>query len=275
MKIFFKVQKDKMSLADDNQEESVNTDCSPRPIEDSVSSEDLLTMEDLGSLNDKDFRNIEESVTGEVTGFNDDLEGSEEQINSHLTKNERALLQSCVDDAAFQRKSGKIKWEDIEAKFTEMADNVNVFCRSKKRLRSSSKSFKEVAKKRIVLSTPLLELSTPLSPPMLSTPTTVVNSNATNDPLILWPSIVVEGNSINTSHINLSTVVQVASTSSRTKRVDNLDELERLFVQDFGKKCLTLKKTVDSSKLLSAYLKQFPSFFRDASTLKNALFVDT
>lgn len=264
-----------MSLADDNQEESVNTDCSPRPIEDSVSSEDLLTMEDLGSLNDKDFRNIEESVTGEVTGFNDDLEGSEEQINSHLTKNERALLQSCVDDAAFQRKSGKIKWEDIEAKFIEMADNVNVFCRSKKRLRSSSKSFKEVAKKRIVLSTPLLELSTPLSPPMLSTPTTVVNSNATNDPLILWPSIVVEGNSINTSHINLSTVVQVASTSSRTKRVDNLDELERLFVQDFGKKCLTLKKTVDSSKLLSAYLKQFPSFFRDASTLKNALFVDT
>ena len=167
-----------MSIADDNQEESVITDCSPRPIEDSVSSEDLVTMEDLGSLNDQDSRNIEESVTIEVTGFNDDLEGSGEQINSHLTKNERALHQNCVDDAAFQRKSGKIKWEDIEAKFTEMADNVNVFCRSKKRLRSSSKSFKEVAKKKILLSTPILELSTPLSTPILSTPTNVVNSNA-------------------------------------------------------------------------------------------------
>ena len=150
-----------------------------------------------------------------------------------------------------------------------MADNVNVFCRSKKRLRSSSKSFKEVAKKKIVLSTPILELSTPLSTPMLSTPTTVVNSNATSDPLLVCSSIVVEENSINTSHINLNTVVQVASTSARTKRIDNLDELERLFVQDFGKKCLTLKKTVDSSKLVSAYLKKFPPFFRDASTLKN------
>ena len=230
-----------MSIADDNQEESIITDCSPRPIEDSVSSEDLVTMEDLGSLNDQDSRNIEESVTIEVTGFNDDLEGSGEQIKSHLTKNERALLQNCVDDAAFQRKSGKVKWEDIEAKFTEMADNVNVFCRSKKRLRSSSESFKEVAKKKIVLSTPILELSTPLSTPILSTPTTVVNSNATSDPLLVCSSIVVEENSINTSHINLNTVVQVASTSARTKRVDNLDELERLFVQDFGKKCLTLK----------------------------------
>lgn len=67
-----------MSLADDNQVESVITDCSPRPIEDSVSSEDLVTMEDLGSLNDQDSRNIEESVTAEVTGFDDDLEGSRE-----------------------------------------------------------------------------------------------------------------------------------------------------------------------------------------------------
>lgn len=63
--------------------------------------------------------------------------------------------------------------------------------------------------------------------------------------------------------------MQVTSISARTKRVDNLDELERLFVQDFGKKCLTLEKTVDSSKLLSAYLEQFPYLFRDASTLMN------
>ena len=92
-----------------------------------------------------------------------------------------------------------------------------------KRLRSSSKSFKEVAKKRIVLSTPILELSTPtLRAPILSTPTTIVNSNATNEQLLICSSIVVEENSFNTSHINLNTVAQVASTSARTKRVDNL-----------------------------------------------------
>jgi hypothetical protein len=51
--------------------------------------------------------------------------------------------------------------------------------------------------------------------------------------------------------------------------MDNLDELERLFAQDFGKKYLTLKQTVDSNRLLHAYMKQFPTFFRDALTLKN------
>ena len=51
--------------------------------------------------------------------------------------------------------------------------------------------------------------------------------------------------------------------------MDILDELERLFVQDFGKKCLTLKQTVDNNRLLHDKMKQFPTFFQDALTLKN------
>jgi hypothetical protein len=43
--------------------------------------------------------------------------------------------------------------------------------------------------------------------------------------------------------------------------MDNLDELERIFVQDFGKKCLKVKQTVDSNRLLNACLKQVPTFF--------------
>ena len=102
---------------------------------------------------------------------NDNLERTGEQSSSHLTKNEISLLQSCVNDAAFQRIDGKIKWEEIEGKFTEMADNVNIYCRSKKTLRSSSKSFKEVAKKRMKISTARIELST-LLPPILTTEVT-------------------------------------------------------------------------------------------------------
>ena len=188
-----------------------------------------------------------------VSCANSDLERTREQSCSHLTKNERALLDSCVNDAAFLRRDGKIKWDEIPVKFSEMASDVTIFCRSRKRLRSSSKSFQEVSKIRMKLSTP---------PPLFT-------SEPTDEPLLTPSSSVVRQNPSNTTHVNLSTVVEVAPTYARTKRMDNLDELERLFVQDFGKKCLTLKQTVDSNRLLHAYMKQFPTFFRDALTLKN------
>jgi hypothetical protein len=140
-----------------------------------------------------------------------------------------------------------------------MADNVDVYCRSRKRLRSSSKSFKEVTKKRAEISTARIELSTPL----------MLTSEASDEPQQITSSFAVLEIPPITSHINLNTVAQVAPTSTCTKRTDNLDELERLFVQDFGKKCLTFKQTVDSGKLLNGYLRHFPSFFRDALTLKN------
>lgn len=261
-----KVQKEKISIGDDDQEGTVIDDCDPGLFDDQIHSDEFASIEcegsvlDVGSVDPRDSREIDSTVTTRIPVSSDELERIGEQISSHLTKNERALLESCVNDAAFQRIDGKIKWEEIEGKFTQMADNVNFYCRSRKRLRSSSKSFKEVAKKRVEISTARIELSTP--PPILT-------SQASDEPQQITSSIAVLEIPPITSHININTVVQVAPSSTRTKRTDNLDELERLFVQDFGKKCLTFNQTVDSGKLLNGYLRQFPSFFRDALTLKN------
>jgi hypothetical protein len=260
-----KVQKEKISIGDDDQEGTVIDDCDPGLFEGQIHSDEFAPNEcegsvlDVGSVDHLDSRVIEATVTTRIPVSSDALERIGEHISSHLTKKERALLESCVDDAAFHRIDGKIKWEEIEEKFTQMADNVNVYCRSRKRLRSSSKSFKEVAKKRVEISAARIELSTPL----------ILTSEASDEPQQITSSFAVLEIPPITSHINLNTVAQVAPTSTRTKRTDNLDELERLFVQDFGKKCLTFKQTVDSGKLLDGYLRHFPSFFRDALTLKN------
>ena len=261
-----KVQKEKISIGDDDREGTVIDYCDPGLFDDQIHSDEIASIEceesvlDEGSVDHLDSREIEATVTTCIPVSSDDLERIGEQISSHLTKNERALLERCVNDAALQRIDGKIKWEEIEGKFTQMADNVNVYCRSRKRLSSSSKSFKEVAKKRVEISTARIELSTP--PPILIL-------KASDEPQQTTSSIAVLEIPPITSHININTVAQVAPTSTRTKRTDNLDELERLFVQDFGKKCLTFNQTVDSGKLLNGYLRHFPSFFRDALTLKN------
>jgi hypothetical protein len=131
--------------------------------------EDQRFVMNTGSLNDLDSSEIEYTVNIAIPVFNNDLERAVEQSCSHLTKSERALLDSCVNDAAFQRRDGKIKWDKIAVKFSEMADD------GRKKLRSSSKSFKEVSKKRKKLSMPRIESSTP--PPIFT-------SEPTDEPLL-------------------------------------------------------------------------------------------
>jgi hypothetical protein len=173
---------EKISIIDDDQENAVITDFN----EYVMSTDELASMEDqrfvqnTGSLNDLSSREIESTVN-----FANLVERTGEQSCSHLTKNERALLDSCVGDAAFQRREGDIKWDEIAGKFSEMADDVTIFCRSRKKLRSSSKSFKEVSKKRMKLSTPGIESSTP--PPIFT-------SEPTDEPLLSSSSSVVQQN---------------------------------------------------------------------------------
>ena len=143
-----------------------------------------------------------------------------------------------------------------------MADDVNVFPRSTKRLQSSSKSLKEITKKRIILSAP-------------SNPTPIISSEVAEEPRLTSPSLAAHLITSNTPLIDSKIVAQVhnttiaSSTCARTRRKDSLDELERLFVKDFGKNCITHNQTVNSGKLLSTHRKKFPASLRDAHALKN------
>ena len=155
-----------------------------------------------------------------------------------------------------------MKWTEVAVKFSSMVDDVNVFPRSKKRLRSSSKSLKEITKKRITFSAP-------------SNPTPIMSSEVTEEPRLTSPSLAAHLIISNTPLFDSKTVAQIhnrtiaSSTCARTRRKDNLDELERPFVQDFGKKCITHNQTVNSDELFGSYHKKFLSYLRDAHTLKN------
>ncbi len=149
---------------------SVTTNCSGGSTEGSRSSDEFPLMEDIGPAEDEeksDQSSLEIEEKGaiwnpeSVENIDDSVQltSTREQnnflaIGKHLTDDERVLLESCISDATYQRKDGKVNWDEVAVKFVEMADQVNVFCRSKKRLRSSSKNSKEKSKKRMSLSKP-------------------------------------------------------------------------------------------------------------------------
>ena len=57
---------------------------------------------------------------------------------------------------------------------------------------------------------------------------------------------------------------------ARTMRNDRLDELERCFVEEFGKAVwANKKKEISQSELHRAYLRQFPHHDRNPVTLKD------
>ena len=262
---FSKVLKE-ARLVGDNFDETliIDTDCIPmctevfrsvESVQDPEFVEDLLTFDDkmvsisITVLND----DLEESVSSSCTG---------DQSNSHLTKKERELLQSYENDSAFRGLNGRIKWTEVAVNFASMIDDVNVFPRSNKRLQSSLKSLKEIAKKRITSSA-------------TSNPSPIISSEIDEEPRLSSSSFAAQVIPSSIALSDLNSVAQfhnttiASSTCVRTKRKDNLDELERIFVQDFGKNNFTHNQTVSGDKLLRSYHKKFPTLTSDSQTLKS------
>ena len=228
--------------------------------------EDPGSVENLSIFNILDSEVIEETMSIRNPISNDEVPVSSiftgDQIKSHLTSIERELLEKCKNDTAFHGRNGQIKWDQVKAKFDEMADNVNVFHGSKKWLNSSSKSLIEIAKKRLTLSDS-------------GNPTPILSSEIAEEPRLSLSSFAARVITSTMPPVDSNNVAQVdnitivSSTCTRTKRNDHLDILERTFVQDFGKDCIKHNTNVDSDKLAFSYHKQFPSYRRDAQTLKN------
>ena len=97
--------------------------------------------------------------------------------------------------------------------------------------------------------------------------TSIISSLIAEEPRLFSSSFAAQ---IITSNISLFDSYTVAhfynttiasSTCARTKRKDHLDELERLFVQDFAKNFMTHKQTVNSDKLSVSITKNFHLLF--------------
>ena len=54
------------------------------------------------------------------------------------------------------------------------------------------------------------------------------------------------------------------------KRIDDLEQIERTFVQNYGKECMSKGKNVESSALWNAYRIEFPQWNRDSVKLKKS-----
>ena len=94
--------------------------------------------------------------------------------------------------------------------------------------------------------------------------TSIISSLIAEEPRLFSSSFAAQ---VLTSNIYSNTVAHfynttiASSTCARTKRKDHLDELERLFVQDFGKNFMTHKQTVNSDKLSVSITENFRLLF--------------
>jgi hypothetical protein len=182
-----------------------------------------------------------------------------------LLKAERDLLSSCIGDQSFRKRSGNIDWDKIENIFEDKADGCKVFRRDRKRLRSTSNKFKVHTNKVSTTShnSEVQELL-PIGDMMGVTKVavTVVEERTTNGSereSIEEGKSEIEGDSI--TH-------EAVSVMEPKRRVGSLNDLEREFVKDYGKKCLMKGKNIDSNCMLKEYRTVFPGFTRDGDILK-------
>ena len=239
----------------------------------------IMTAE--GSNGEEQSDSINESgVLIDFAGVVDDINLLEHSVSTtkppfQLLKAERELLNSCIQDQGYRKRGGNIDWDKIENVFEDKADGCKVFKRDRKRLRSTSNKFKVQA---------------------LKIPTTDQYSDAqellpTEDDMEVMPTLdtvveertiketeranveeeVIETTDLITQEVveNITVSVSITSQSMEPKRrLGNLDDLEREFVKNYGKKCLTMGKNIDNNCMLKEYRTVFPGASRDGDILK-------
>lgn len=177
---------------------------------------------------------------------------------SHLQTAEKELLISCTHDKAFRKRSGKLDWEKIENVFAEKANCNTIFNRKRKRLRSTSKHFNLHHK---VLGSCHINA--------INEVTCNTNDSDVEGPL---PTLCVsnEERPLDVDNVRQDLIVsKVEHYVEPQRRLGDLDDLERNFVREHGKKCLRLGGNVDNNRMLKEYKSAFPGFSRQGDALKN------
>ena len=200
-----------------------------------------------------------------------------------LLKAERDLLMSCTQDATFRKRTGNLDWDKIENIFVERADGCKIFKRNRKRLRSSknynareivvtenlpcnSEEIIQNYKRKEAL--PLVdsrdeEEEVEADQVALDMPATGARADLKGE---MREESVSE---IDQTELVVNDKVTRTVHSGELKRmVGTLSDLERDFVKNYGKKCLTMGKNIDNNCMLKEYRTVFPDFSRDGDILK-------
>jgi hypothetical protein len=221
-------------------------------------------------------------------------------IPCHLQEAERELLLSCMKDKNFRKRSGHFEWDKIEKVFAENADNCRIYKRGRIRLRSTIKNFvlhntvsddshinlndqticntndshtegtlylmdiccdeelihadyiscDDIAEEHVIACDEIREIP-------------AASGNETR-----WEPLAVLGPTNDEIREISSSVNNVAHMVGACIKVGILDDNEREFVRNYGKKRILEGHNIDNVQMLKAYKVAFPGFKRDGDILK-------
>ena len=204
---------------------------------------------------------------------------------SHLLRAERELLLFCMEDKSFRKRSGNLDWDKVENVFANKADNEKIFTRDRKRLRSTSKKIHvrdgvtEVTQVSSTITKCTAQDSETEEPDQLERDQGAYSACEESVQVaghdVVEESIPDQGSNTGrdsqcvTGQSNEALSASSPTCSTEPKRlVGILSELEREFVRNYGKQCVTRGKNIDNNCMLKAYRTAFPGYNRDGDILK-------
>ena len=228
------------------------------------------------------------------------LNGTSDAVEppKHLTSGEKKLLGELLIDPENIIGDGTISWIKLAQSFNRRADGVTVFIRDSGRLSNTYKKQKQIKTKKRghdeSLESDRLPSEADLVPVAIidgrtgSVDMDIVDNvqisiSSTLGPLHQIRRIESRASSSSSSSSsfhnnydnNNTTTTTTDTTTSRnndiafTTRNDNLEDVEREFVLNYGKECLKRRIDINQTALWQAYRKEFPQWQREGIKLKN------
>ena len=179
-----------------------------------------------------------------------------------LLRKEKVLLVSCIRD--YRKRGGQIDWEKVEDAFAANADNYSIFKRRRKRLQSSIKKLYPRNKDSAISSLDNNVENTITSQESDTREESVDTREESVDTREESVDTICEAN----DRVLYSGISHITEPVGDQRKLGVLDDNEREFVMEYGKKCLLEKKYIDNDRMLKQYKVAFPGFSREGDILK-------
>ena len=217
-----------------------------------------------------------------------------------LLSKEKVLLVACVRE--FRKRGGQVDWDKVEEVFETNADDCHIFKRQRRRLQSSMKKLhtglngptdsirslddtigpthdSQIEENLLLVGGRQEESDIDTDDVVENESIEAINSSR-NSSSSIGSSSSSSGSSSGSSSSSSSskagngmlsssvTHTHITQSVEQQRKDGQLDDNEREFVKNYGKKCLLAKKNIDNSHMSKQYKAAFPGFFRDGDILK-------
>ena len=197
---------------------------------------------------------------------------------------------SCIRDNKFRKRGGQVDWDKVENVFAANADYCKIFKRRRKRLQSSIKKLhsgqnisslddticpthdSQIEENLLLVGLRHEESATDTYNAVEDESARVQLQDAVENTTTSQESDTSEDRIEAICDVGAgvlsSSIAHITQSVEQQRRFGVLDDNEREFVRNYGKKCLREKKNVDNSSMLKQYKIAFPGVSRDGDILK-------